>query len=276
MTVARENPAPALELRDAGVTHGHGKSSTQALDAVNLAVEPGEQVALIGSSGAGKTTLLRVLAGAQALSAGQLEIDGSPWASLSREARRRYSAGVGFVHQDHALVPVLRAVQNVAAGRLGARGFWRGLRSVLMTSRSEAEEIYGVLDRVGVGRVLYRRTDELSGGERQRVAIARALYQRPKVLLVDEPVASVDPVRAAELIELLMELAQERSLPLVASLHDVELATRYFPRVIGLRKGAVLFDERAGNGAQVALDESRLRQLYGTQEEGAQRGEGRP
>lgn len=274
MTEARPNPAPALRLRDAEVTHGQGRSRTRALADVSLTVEPGELIAVIGSSGAGKTTLLRVLAGGQGLSAGQLEVNGIPWASIGREERRRFSAGVGFIHQDHALVPVLRVVQNVAAGRLGARGFWRGLRSVLMTPRSEAEEIYGLLDRVGVAKALYRRTDELSGGERQRVAIARALHQRPGILLADEPVASVDPVRAAEIIELLLELARERHLPLVASLHDVGLAARYFPRVIGLRNGAVLFDERAGESGRVQLGEERLRGLYEGKETSVGPGEG--
>ena len=219
-------------------------------------------VAIIGPSGAGKTTLLRVLAGAHELDSGTLEINGAPFDVLSKEEQRQFSAGVGFIHQDHALVPVLRTVQNVAAGRLGSRGLWSGLRSVLMTPRREAEQIHELLERVGVGETLYRRTDQLSGGERQRVAIARALYQRPSVLLADEPVASVDPVRAREVVALLVELAREHSLPLIASLHDVGLAARYFPRVIGLRQGRVMFDEKAAEGSTLNLDEALLEDLY--------------
>ncbi len=275
MTEAGPNPQPAFRLNEAvvtrGATAGGGSlGGTRALGPLDLTIQPGEHVAIIGPSGAGKTTLLRVLAGAQELSAGRIEIEGRPLASLPPSERREFSAGVGFVHQDHALVPVLRVVQNVAAGRLGSRGFWNGLRRVLLTPKGEAEEIHGLLERVGVAETLYRRTDQLSGGERQRVAIARALYQRPSVLLADEPVASVDPVRAAEIIALLVELAKERSLPLVASLHDVGLAARFFPRVIGLRGGALLFDERPGADGRVVLGKALLAELYGAGVDGAE------
>ena len=230
---------------------------------MTLSVEDGEQVALIGPSGAGKTTLLRVLAGAIEPTEGAMSHGGFPLASLSEGERRALRARVGFVHQDLALVPTLRAINNVAAGALGSRGFVSGLRSVLWPSRGDAEEIHRLLERVGIGDLLYQRTDKLSGGERQRVAIARALYQDPRVLLADEPVASVDPARARDIVALLVGLSRERGIPLVASLHDVELARAHFSRVVGLRDGRVLFDVSGAerpDGQQ--LGSAQIDQLY--------------
>jgi len=155
-----------------------------------------------------------------------------------RETRAR----VGFVHQDHSLVPNLRVVQNVIAGRLGRRSLLAGARSMLWPSRRDLLSAHELLERVGIPDLLYRRTDTLSGGQQQRVAIARALFQEPVAILADEPVASVDPARARSLISLLCEVARERALTLVVSLHDLELARSAFDRIVGLRNGQIAFD----------------------------------
>ena len=234
-------PSAALSLERASVRFG----AKNALHDVHLSVEAGEQVALIGPSGAGKTTLLRVLAGALEPDQGAMSHGGVDLARAEARERRALRTRVGFVHQDLALVPTLRAISNVAAGALGSRGFLSGLRSVLWPSRSDVDEIHGLLERVGIGDLLYQRTDRLSGGERQRVAIARALHQNPRVLLADEPVASVDPARAKDIVALLVGLSKERGVPLVASLHDVELAQKHFSRVVGMREGSIVFDVSA-------------------------------
>lgn len=229
---------PAFELRGVSVYYG----SRRALGPIDLLIAPGESVAVVGPSGAGKTSLLRLLNGTLRPSQGQVLVQGRDVADLDREALRGLRSRIGFVHQDHALVPILRAGQNVVAGGLGQRGFWAGARSIMWTPSADLERAHDLLVRVGIGDQIFQRTDTLSGGQQQRVAIARALFQDPTALLADEPVASVDPARGRALLELMTSLADERALTLVASLHDLVLARALFPRLIGLRQGELLLD----------------------------------
>ncbi|MCP4808027.1 MAG: ATP-binding cassette domain-containing protein [Proteobacteria bacterium] len=210
-----------------------------ALSNVLLSIGPEECVALVGPSGAGKTTLLRVLALAERPSSGALAIDGQP-AVPTRKLRSR----VGFIHQDLALVPNLSALQNVLMGAAGRQSTLGSLKSVFLPSDEETERVHALLDSVGIEDKLYQRVDSLSGGEAQRVAIARALYQEPGVLLADEPISAVDPTRGREVLELLLALGREHRIPVVVSLHRVELACELFPRVIGMREGRIVFDGR--------------------------------
>ena len=216
--------------------------SSPLLQELDLEIAQGERVALVGPSGAGKTTLLRLMLGALYPSDGRVEHEGVDLANLDPQALRRARSRIGFVHQDHALVPNLRASQNVAAGRLGSRSLWAGLRSILWPSRADRLEIHQLLERVGIAQHMFQRADRLSGGERQRVAIARALFQRPVALLADEPLASVDPARARDLLQLLCGISEEDGLTLVVSLHDWPLVREFFPRLVGLRDGRLLFD----------------------------------
>ena len=133
-------------------------------------------------------------------------------------------------------------LQNVLCGRLGRQGVLASLRSMIRPSRAELEEVHALLERLGVADKLYQRVDSLSGGEQQRVAVARALYQEPGALLADEPLASLDPARARETLELLIDVARERALTLVLSLHDLDLARALVPRLVALRRGALAFD----------------------------------
>lgn len=212
------------------------------LRSIDLDIAPGERIALVGPSGAGKTTLLRVLNGVVRPTGGEAYSGGCKLSDLSGGDLRSARAAVGFVHQDHSLVPNLRVWQNVLSGKLGRRGLFASLRSMSFPKAEDLELAYTLLQRVGIGDKLYQRTDTLSGGERQRVAIARALFQDPVALLADEPVASVDPARARDVIELLTGLAEEQGLTLIASLHDLALAQEFFPRVIGLRDGEKRID----------------------------------
>ncbi len=261
---ARAEDAPlACELVDVDVEF----DGRPALRGVSFKVPRGAAVALVGPSGAGKTTLLRCLAGAQQPTRGTVRVAGRDLSELSPRALSAHRAHIGFVHQDLALVPVLRVAQNVLAGRLGRFGTLRGLASVLLPRRAALVEVHRLLERLGIADRLFQRTDRLSGGEQQRVALARALYQEPQLLLADEPVASVDPERARALIALATQLAREEQLTLIASLHDVELARAYFPRVIGLRDGCVQFDTEGDEGAaadvgRTGFDAARARALY--------------
>lgn len=224
---------------------------------VSLRVEPGEQVAFLGPSGAGKTTLLRLLNGMIAPTRGRVEVGGRDLAALSPRELRRLRASVGFVHQDLRLVPNLRVSQNVLSGRLGRQSLPGSLRMFLRPRGEDLERAHELLGRVGIPEKIFQRTDRLSGGEAQRVAIARALVQDPALLVADEPVASVDPARAREVIGLLTSLSTQDGLTLCVSLHDPDLVREFFPRVIGLRAGAVVFD-----GPAAGLTPDHLRDLY--------------
>ena len=178
-------------------------------------------------------------------------------ASLDPGELRRLRAGIGVVHQDLRLVPNLRVSQNVISGAFGRRGFASALRAFLRPRDEDLERAHALLERVGIADKLFHRVDRLSGGQQQRVAIARALFQEPRVLLADEPVASVDPARARDTVALLGDIAAERGLTLVMSLHNLELAREFFPRLVGLRDGRVVFD-----GAPADLAPEGYRALY--------------
>jgi phosphonate transport system ATP-binding protein len=205
-------------------------------------VRGGEAIAFVGPSGAGKTTLLRALGAALEVHSGEISVDGVPLQTLSGHRLRRVRGATGFVHQDLRLVPNLRVLQNVLCGRLGAASLPGSLRMMVLPSRDQRRSVYQLLDRVGIAEKMYERTDRLSGGEQQRLAIARALFQKPRVLLADEPVSSVDPARARDTVALLSALSREAGLTLCVSLHNVELAREFFPRLIGLCAGSVVFD----------------------------------
>ena len=228
-----------------------------ALDGVSLALAPGERVGLVGPSGAGKTTLLRLFNGSVRPSAGKSLVLGQDVAALSPADLRRLRARVGFVHQDHSLVPNQRVIRNVLAGRLGQRSLAGAVRMMLFPTPSEAVDVHRILERVGVEEKLYERTDRLSGGQRQRVAIARALYQQPVALLADEPVASVDPARARDTVALLTSVSRERGLTLCMSLHNLDLAREFFPRLVGMRRGRVVFDR-----ATADISDGEFAELY--------------
>jgi phosphonate transport system ATP-binding protein len=231
----------AFDLQAATVRFG----SLTALHATTLRVEPGEAVALVGPSGAGKTTLLRLLGGTLRPTGGDVRVGGASLNNLDRGALRALRAQVGFVHQDRSLIPNLRVHQNVLAGRLGRTGFFGSLRTMLLPQRALLGQAHALLERVGIPEKLFVRTDTLSGGQQQRVSVARALFQEPEALLADEPVASVDPARARDTVQLLTRISKEDGLTLVMSLHNLDLAREYFPRLVGLRAGRVLFDAAA-------------------------------
>ncbi len=241
MNTKHQPHAAAFRLEQVSVCYRSGAAA--ALSGLSLTIAPGEAVALVGPSGAGKSTLIRLLNGSVRASEGTVHVDGVALGECSPRQLRALRAGIALVPQELALVPNLRAISNVLCGRFGRQSSLRALRSVLWPSLDEKREAHALLERVGIGEKLFERVDQLSGGQRQRVAIARALYQAPHALLADEPVSSVDPARARDTIQLLVELSRERGLTLVASLHDLELARSFFPRLVGLRAGRVEFDD---------------------------------
>ncbi len=243
----------AFQIDDVTVRFG----DLEALRKVSTSIGAGEPVAVVGPSGAGKSTFLRLLNGQTRASMGDVIVDGRPLSDLGPGALRELRSRVGFVHQDLRLIPPVRVIKNVLAGRLGRWSFLRSIAAMALPSRAQALAIHELLERVGIGDKLYERTDRLSGGEQQRVAIARALYQEPRALLADEPIASVDPKRASAVLRLLTEVCREAGLTLVVSLHDIERAQEFFPRLIGLRYGRLVFDRPTSE-----VSSETLRDLY--------------
>ncbi len=238
---ARLEMKAGTSFRLAGVSVVFGSES--ALQDVDFEVEAGEAIGLVGPSGAGKTSLLRLLNGTLRPSSGAVEIGGEDLSRLSIRGLRALRSSIGTVHQDLSLVPNLRVIRNVLAGRLERLSLPGAARLLFLPPRREVRRVHEILERVGIGEKLYERTDRLSGGQRQRVAIARALYQQPKLMLPDEPISSLDPARARDTMALLVDVCREDGITLCASLHDLKVARELLPRLIGLRRGRVMFDQ---------------------------------
>ncbi len=229
----------SFELRGVSVSHTVA-AGRNALDAVTLAVAAGEQVALIGPSGAGKTTLLHTLALAHRPDGGSLRAFGvEPW-TLSNAQRHALRARLFLAPQTPPLPPRQRVVAAVLAGRLPQWSLWRALSSLLRPSDPQAA--YDALARFNLQDKLYARVDRLSGGERQRCSLARLIVSPAQALLVDEPLSALDPALAAQTLNVLRQEAAARGAALICSLHQVELARAYFPRIVGLRAGRIVFD----------------------------------
>lgn len=211
-----------------------------ALDGVDLEVKKGEKVALIGPSGAGKTTLFRILNCTLRPSSGKLRIDGEQVDNLHGKRLRAVRRRIGTIYQQHNLVPRLKVVHNVLSGQLGR---WSTLRSLVsLVQPFDLDLAWRALKQVGIEEKIFTRTDELSGGQQQRVAIARVLVQDPEVILADEPVSSVDPSLASTIVRLLIDISESTQKTLLVNLHSVDLALAFFPRVLGIKNGATLFD----------------------------------
>lgn len=230
-----------LELRGVSARHPAARTGVApALGALDLAIGAGEHVAVIGPSGAGKTTLLQVLACALPPAAGRFALDGvEPWA-LPRRALKRLRGRLFLAPQVPPLPPRQRVVTAVLAGRLPALGLAASVRSLFYPSDIPAA--HAALERFDLAEKLFERVDRLSGGERQRVGLARALLAPATLWLVDEPLSALDPARSRQAIATLVDGARERGVTLVATLHQVDVALAQFPRIVGLRDGALAFD----------------------------------
>lgn len=229
-------------LREVSKTYSTSRSMVHALQGFTLDVEPGERIAVLGPSGAGKSTLFRLLNATLRPSSGTLRFDGRDVGAMSGRELRAMRRRIGTVYQQFYLVPSLSVLENTLCGRLGHWSLWHTIRSSVRPKRTEVEQATEVLQTLGLGDKLRVRADELSGGQQQRLAIARMLMQEPEVILADEPFASLDPSLKESLAQLLLLLVQEKQRTLIATMHDVDMALRYFTRVVALRGGRVAFD----------------------------------
>ena len=255
--------APGLVLaRDVSKTFG----SRKALDGVSISVASGEMVALIGPSGSGKSTLLRSITGLQSIDAGKgtIQVFGE---TVQKDGRvtgavRKARGKLGMIFQQFNLVGRLSLFSNVMLGALGRLPSWQGLLG--LWPQADKDKAMAALHRVGVSDYAAQRANTLSGGQQQRGAIARAIVQGAKAILADEPVASLDPVSARKVMELLVELNKRDGMGVIVTLHQVDYAIRYCDRVIALQGGKIVYD-----GPSTALDQKRLIEIYGPEFEDA-------
>jgi phosphonate transport system ATP-binding protein len=230
---------PVLEL--IGVTKRYGELA--AIQNVSLTVQPGEVVALLGPSGAGKSTIFRCVSRLVRVDGGQVCVFGHDIGLLSRRELDQQRRAIGLIFQQFNLTGRMSALGNVLAGRLGHVPTWR----VLLRAFPQADRqiALAALDRVGLLDKAYQRADSLSGGQQQRVAIARVLGQQSRLILADEPVASLDPAAAENVLSVLREIARERRIAVLCSLHQTDLARRFADRIVALRAGTVVLNRPA-------------------------------
>jgi len=252
--------SPAIRVSGLSKTFGQ----FQALDDIHLDIRPGEMVALIGASGSGKSTLLRHVAALVAgdRQAGRVEALGQVVQEQGRVARdiRRIRSQIGFVFQQFNLVGRLPVMTNVLTGALGRLPWWRALSGRFGVK--ERELALAALGRVGIADKAWARASALSGGQQQRAAIARALVQQARIILADEPIASLDPESSRRVMETLARINAEDGVTVVVSLHQVDFALRYCDRTVALKAGRVVYD-----GPSAALTPALLRDLYGSEAE---------
>ncbi|GAB5494236.1 MAG: phosphonate ABC transporter ATP-binding protein [Phototrophicaceae bacterium] len=238
-----------LEIKDVRVVYPNG---TEALKSVSMTIEANEIVAIIGRSGAGKSTLLRCINGMQPVTSGSIKLDGKEITSMNTRQLRDLMRQVGFIWQEYNLIGRLSANMNVLTGRLGYnKGF---LNSMGYFGREQREVSLLSLERVGMLHRAQFRADRLSGGEKQRVNIARAISQQPKLLLADEPVASLDPELSWTVMSDLARVAREEGVPTLINIHEVELAKSFTDRLIGIAQGKVVFDGTPDELTQEVMD----------------------
>ncbi|MDT8410619.1 MAG: phosphonate ABC transporter ATP-binding protein [Wenzhouxiangellaceae bacterium] len=252
-TIAPQTGTGAIRFNKAGVTYPNGAVGMKDLD---LEIEPGQFVVIVGSSGAGKSTLLRAVNGLNALTSGTVEVDGQTVATHSQRQLRSLRKRVGMIFQDFRLVKRLSVMSNVLIGRLGHVSAWRTMLN--LWPLADREIAVDALRRVGIIDKAWVKARDLSGGQQQRVGIARALAQQPSIILADEPVASLDPVTTHQIMKDLVRINRELGITTLVNLHFLDLAREYGDRIIGLRFGELVYD-----GSAATVTDADFRNIYG-------------
>ena len=231
-------------------------NGTVGLDDVNLTIQDGEFVAIIGRSGAGKSTLLRSVNRMHRITSGTLMVNGINVSTLSGKSLRRFRRGIGMVFQSFNLVTRTTVIKNVLSACVPDMPFWRVLLGIFR--REDKMKALESLDKVGILDQAYIRADQLSGGQQQRVALARTLTQDPQIILADEPVAALDPVTARQVMQDFVRINKEMGISILLNIHHVELAIEYADRIIGIRAGHIVYD-----GPSKQVDQAVLNAIYG-------------
>lgn len=234
----------------------------QALDDISLKIEQGEFIAIIGLSGAGKSTLIRTINRMHQISSGTLTVDNISVSSLKGKQLRQFRRKIGMIFQSFNLVTRTTVIKNVLAAKVPDLPLWRAILGIF--PKKYNMDALEALDKVGILDKAFARVDQLSGGQQQRVALARTLAQEPRIILADEPVASLDPVTAKQVMDDFKRINHEMNITVIINIHHVDLALQYADRVIGIQAGKIVFD-----GAARAVTQEVLATVYGNLQEEA-------
>ena len=243
---------PILEFQHVNKVYNN---STKALDDVSFSVEKGEFVSIIGPSGAGKSTILRCINRLIDATDGNIIYDGDDILSLGKRDLRRVRTKTGMIFQHYNLVDRLSVIENVLHGRLGQKSAISGMLGSY--SETEKEKAFSILNELGLAEQAYKRCDALSGGQKQRVGIARAIMQEPKLILCDEPIASLDPKASKTIMDHLSQINQKQKITCIVNLHQVEVAMKYSQRILGVSSGKIVFD-----GTPDELTKKKIHEIY--------------
>jgi phosphonate transport system ATP-binding protein len=232
--------------------------NNHAVKNVSFEVSKPQMIGIIGRSGAGKSTLLRIINRLTDATDGKIEVDGQNILELKSKEKRSWQRNCAMIFQQFNLVPRLDVLTNVILGRLNYQGSFRA--SLKMFSRDERADALILLNNLGMANTALQRAETLSGGQQQRVAICRALMQNPKMILADEPIASLDPMNARMVMESLRKIHDEKNLTVISNLHTLDTAKTYCDRIIGMKDGAIVFDDLPEK-----LSDKLAREIYGAE-----------
>lgn len=241
---------PMIQLKDVSKIYDNG---TVGLKDINLKINKGEFVVVVGLSGAGKSTLLRSINRLHDISSGDILIDGKSITNAKGKNLRELRRDIGMIFQNFNLVKRSSVLRNVLVGRVAYYPTWKTTFNLF--TKEDKQKAYEALQKVDLADKVYARADELSGGQQQRVAIARVLMQNPKIILADEPTASLDPQTSRRVMHDLKMLNEEYGMTVVANLHSVELAKEFGDRVIGVRAGQIVYDGKMSETSQAVFDD---------------------
>lgn len=239
MVLTEQNGPAAIRAENLVKRYENGVTG---LNGISLSIYKGEMVGILGKSGSGKTTFFRLLNGSITPTEGNLSVFGQNIRGISHKALRRLRAGIAAVYQHHNIIPGLSVARNVLMGRLGQMSFLQVARMVFHLKDRELGEVYRMLEQLGIEEKIFDRATDLSGGQQQRVAIARALLSGPRLILADEPIASVDHGTAEVVLNLFRELNRERQITVILNLHQEDFALQYCSRVVVLEQGSVIYN----------------------------------
>lgn len=228
---------------------------THALNDVSLNIEQGEFVSIIGPSGAGKSTLLRCINRLVETTSGHIFFEGKDISLMNKKDLRNLRSKTAMIFQNYNLVDRLSVIENVLHGRLGQKSTFKG--AVGIYTEEEKKEAFYILKDMGLEEQAYKRCDELSGGQKQRVGIARAIMQHPKLILCDEPIASLDPKSSKTIMDLLKNINEKKNITCIVNLHQVDVAKKYSQRIIGVTSGKIMYD-----GPTEKLDTNIIHKIY--------------
>ena len=228
-----------LSIKNVSKKYNNG---TNALKNISFDVEKGEFISIIGPSGSGKSTLLRSINKMIDISQGSILFEDKNIENLKKTQIELVRREIGMIFQSYNLVERLTVIENVLHGRLGYKSVIAGILGIY--SEEEKKEAFNFLEKVNMTKYAYRKCNELSGGQKQRVGIARAIMQKPKLLLCDEPIASLDPKTAENIMDYLKKIVSELKITCIVNLHQVDIAKKYSDRIIALNKGKKIFDDK--------------------------------